>query len=83
MERTLLLVDDESHILSYLTRLLRDEGYQIFTAASGREGLELLDRNRIDVAVSDQRMPQMTGVEFLARVKERSPHTVRIREQME
>jgi len=81
MERTLLLVDDELHILSPLTRLLREEGYQIFTAAIGRDGQELLDRGRIDVVVSDQRTPQMTSVEFLTRVKERSPHTVRIRER--
>ncbi|NOY62070.1 MAG: EAL domain-containing protein [Gammaproteobacteria bacterium] len=78
MERTLLLVDDEPHILSSLTRLLREEGYQILTATSGQQGLALLDREQIDVVVSDQRMPQMTGVEFLSSVKERFPHTVRI-----
>ncbi len=78
MERTLLLVDDEPHILSSLKRLLRGEGYHILTAASARDGLALLGRERIDVVVSDQRMPQMTGVEFLSRVKERFPHTVRI-----
>ncbi len=78
MERTLLLVDDEPHILSSLGRLLREEGYRIFTAAGGREGLALLDKERIDVIVSDQRMPQMTGVEFLSNVKELFPNTVRI-----
>ncbi|VAW86682.1 diguanylate cyclase/phosphodiesterase (GGDEF & EAL domains) with PAS/PAC sensor(s) [hydrothermal vent metagenome] len=78
MERTLLLVDDEPHILSSLKRLLREEGYHILTAASARDGLALLDHERIDVVVSDQRMPQMTGVEFLSCVKERFPHTVRI-----
>lgn len=78
MERTLLLVDDEPHILSSLKRMLREEGYQVFTANGGQEGLALLDRERIDVIVSDQRMPQMTGVEFLSCVKERFPHTVRI-----
>ncbi len=78
MQRTLLLVDDEPNILSSLVRLLRKEGYRIFTASGGQEGLELLDRERIDVIVSDQRMPQMTGVEFLSRVKECFPNTVRI-----
>jgi len=78
MQRTLLLVDDEPNILSSLARLLRKEGYRIFTANGGQEGLELLDREPIDVIVSDQRMPQMTGVEFLSQVKERFPNTVRI-----
>lgn len=76
--RTILLVDDEENILSALRRVLRREGYQILSAASGREGLELLATHPIDVIVSDQRMPNMTGVEFLRRAKESHPDTVRI-----
>lgn len=78
MERTLLLVDDEENIASALTRLLRRDGYKILRASSGKEGLELLARNEVGVIVSDQRMPEMTGVEFLSRVKELYPDTVRI-----
>lgn len=74
----LLLVDDEENILSSLKRLLRRDGYQIHTANSGREGLEVLAREVVDVIVSDQRMPNMTGTEFLRQVKERYPDTVRI-----
>jgi len=77
-QRTILLVDDEENILSSLRRLLRRDGYQILTATSGAEGLELLAKNPVDVIVSDQRMPSMTGVEFLRRVKTIHPHIVRI-----
>jgi diguanylate cyclase (GGDEF)-like protein/PAS domain S-box-containing protein len=77
-ERTLLLVDDEENILMALKRLLRRDGYKILTAAGGHEGLEVLSRNRVDVIVSDQRMPGMTGVEFLRRVKDIHPEVVSI-----
>ena len=77
-QRTLLLVDDEENILTALKRLLRRDGYRIFTASGGREGLELLSENRVDVIVSDQRMPGMTGVEFLRRVKDIHPEVVSI-----
>lgn len=75
---TLLLVDDEDSILSALKRLLRREGYQILTATGGQAGLDELARNRVDVIVSDQRMPGMSGVEFLHRAKDLYPDTVRI-----
>jgi diguanylate cyclase (GGDEF)-like protein len=76
--RTLLLVDDEPSILSALKRQLRGMGYQILTATSGKAGLELLAQHEVDVIVSDQRMPGMTGVEFLRTVKTLYPETVRI-----
>jgi CheY-like chemotaxis protein len=78
MDKTLLLVDDEPHILSALTRLLRRDGYRLITASGAKEGLAVLEREPVQVIVSDQRMPEMTGVEFLRRVKERFPDTVRI-----
>jgi diguanylate cyclase (GGDEF)-like protein len=76
--RTLLLVDDEESIVSALKRLLRREGYRILSANSGAEGLELLAKNDVDVIVSDQRMPNMTGEEFLRLAKELYPDTVRM-----
>ena len=76
--RTLLLVDDEESILSALKRLLRREGYRILTATSGAEGLELLAKNDVDVIVSDQRMPNMTGEEFLRLAKALYPDTIRL-----
>lgn len=78
MERTILLVDDEEDIGSALERLLRREGYTILRATSGYEGLELLAKHEVGVILSDQRMPEMTGVEFLTRVNELYPKTVRL-----
>lgn len=77
-ERTLLLVDDEANILSSLRRLLRRDGYRILAAGSAAEGLEILALNPVDVIVSDQRMPAMTGVEFLRQVKTLYPDIVRM-----
>ncbi|MCC6071989.1 EAL domain-containing protein [Massilia sp. GCM10020059] len=77
-QRTLLLVDDEPNILSALRRLIRSSGYKVLTASSGIEGLEVLAQNEVDVIVSDQRMPGMTGVDFLRNVKQLYPDTVRI-----
>lgn len=77
-QRTLLLVDDEENILSSLRRLLRRDGYRILTANGGQAGLEILATETVDVIVSDQRMPHMTGVEFLRHAKERSPDTIRM-----
>lgn len=75
---TLLLVDDEDSILSSLKRTLRREAYRILTAGGGRAGLVELARNPVDVIVSDQRMPDMSGVEFLRQAKELYPDTVRM-----
>jgi len=76
--RTLLIVDDEPHILAALQRMLVDEGYAIFTATNAHEGLEILAKHPVQVILSDQRMPAMTGAEFLGRVKALYPDTVRM-----
>jgi len=76
--RTLLLVDDEENILSALKRLLRRDGYQIVTARNGTEGLQRLAEHPVDVILSDQRMPGMSGVEFLRQAKALYPDTVRL-----
>ena len=78
VERRLLLVDDEDNIVRALVRLLRREGYEIFTANSGKEGLEILKTQAIGVIISDQRMPEMNGVEFLSKVKDLYPDIIRI-----
>ncbi|MDB5790771.1 MAG: hypothetical protein JWQ80_795 [Massilia sp.] len=77
-QHTLLLVDDEPNIVSALKRQLRSTGLRILTAPGGREGLALLETEAVDVIVSDQRMPGMTGVDFLRAVKTSHPETVRI-----
>lgn len=77
-DQAVLLVDDEVQILSALRRLLRREPYQVFTAGSGAEGLEILANNSIQMVVSDQRMPQMTGAEFLQKARVANPDTIRV-----
>jgi response regulator RpfG family c-di-GMP phosphodiesterase len=77
-QATLLFVDDEPSILSSLKRLFRPHGYRIHTAESGEEGLEILERESIDLVISDMRMPEMDGAAFLERVRQKWPLTVRI-----
>jgi len=76
--RHLLLVDDEESILLSLRRMLRRDGYVIHLANGGAEGLAVLEREPIGVIVTDQRMPGMSGSEFLVKVRERFPDTVRM-----
>lgn len=76
--QTVLLVDDEVNILSSLQRLLRRKGYNIVTAESGHEGLEQMARYDIGVVIADLLMPNMGGDEFLAKVRELYPATIRI-----
>ncbi|MCD6580517.1 MAG: response regulator [Desulfuromusa sp.] len=79
-ELKILLVDDEINITKALRRLLMDvDQYDIYIANSGKEALELLaDEPDVGVIVSDQRMPEMTGVEFLQQARELVPDAVRI-----
>ncbi|MET3131544.1 diguanylate cyclase (GGDEF)-like protein/PAS domain S-box-containing protein [Oxalobacteraceae bacterium GrIS 1.11] len=77
-KRTLLLVDDEQNIVASLKRLLRRDEYQIFTAGSGQEGMDVLAQHQVDVIVSDQRMPGMIGADFLRAAKQLYPDTIRI-----
>ncbi|MHB1619641.1 MAG: EAL domain-containing protein [Sulfuricella sp.] len=77
-QRTLLLLDDEENILAALTRLLRRDGYEILKATSAAAAFKLLAEHPVGVIISDQRMPEMNGTEFLRRVKQIYPDTVRM-----
>ncbi|MBX3717903.1 MAG: protein kinase [Burkholderiales bacterium] len=72
-----LFVDDEERILNALRTLFRSQ-YHVFTAENGALALEFVKRFGIHVVVSDQRMPNMTGVELLRQVKDLSPNSVRM-----
>lgn len=76
--RRLLVLDDEPNILRALKRLLRRDGYELHTATTAQEALEILATKEFQVVLSDQRMPEMTGTDFLSRVKELYPDTIRI-----
>ncbi len=78
MENRILLLDDEPNILAALKRVLMDEPYEIIDAGSGEQGLELLKEMPCKVVISDERMPGMGGAEFLSRVKELYPATIRM-----
>lgn len=73
-----LLVDDEENVLKSLKRLFMDEDFEIIIATSGREGLEIIRNNEIAVILSDQKMPEMNGAEFLEKSREISPDSVRL-----
>jgi len=73
----ILVVDDQVEILNALERQLKDD-YKVFTSSDGKKALELLENNVFSVVLADQRMPGMTGVEFLAKSIEIQPQIVRI-----
>jgi putative nucleotidyltransferase with HDIG domain len=75
---TVLFVDDEVNILKALQRLLRNEDMEVLCVSRGPEALELLEKSSAQVVVSDQRMPEMSGVDFLAQVREHWPDMVRM-----
>lgn len=75
---TLLFVDDEANILNSLKRLFRPLGYRILTAESGAAGLQVFEQNNIDLVISDMRMPEMNGAQFLELVRAKWPDVVRI-----
>jgi diguanylate cyclase (GGDEF)-like protein/PAS domain S-box-containing protein len=76
--QTLLLVDDDVNMLAALHRLFRRDHYRVLTAASPAEAFEMLALYGVQVILCDQRMPAMSGTEFLSRVKEMYPDTIRI-----
>lgn len=75
---TILCVDDEPNILSALRRIFRPKGYKVLVAESGKAGLELLQSEQVDLVISDMRMPEMDGAQFLAKVRDQWPDTVRM-----
>jgi putative nucleotidyltransferase with HDIG domain len=73
-----LCVDDEPNILSALRRMLSLEGFEVFTADSGAQALELLARESVNVIISDMQMPGMNGTELLEKIRQQWPHTMRL-----
>ncbi len=67
----ILCVDDEPNILSSLRRLFRPKGFQILVADSGKAGLAVLETETVDLVISDMRMPEMNGAQFLEHVRQR------------
>lgn len=78
IKATILFVDDEKNILSSLNRLFRPVIENIITAEGGQEGLEILKTVQVDIVISDMKMPEMDGAQFLAQVADKYPDTIRI-----
>jgi two-component system probable response regulator PhcQ len=76
--RKILVVDDEQNVVNALRRTLRREGYEIFTATAPAEALAMLPTLQADLVISDHLMPNMTGLDFLKRVRTRFPDAMRI-----
>ncbi len=72
----ILVVDDEGAIRYSISKTLQRIGYQVSAAGSGEEALELMSTQVFDVVLTDIRMPGLTGVELLARIKERAPDSI-------
>ncbi|KJS01081.1 MAG: Fis family transcriptional regulator [Desulfobulbaceae bacterium BRH_c16a] len=71
---SILVVDDEPNYLVVLSELLKDEGFEVFTAADGPAGLAIVDEVDLDIVITDMQMPGMNGLQFLHRVKSRQQH---------
>jgi two-component system probable response regulator PhcQ len=74
----ILLVDDEPHVTEALKRSLRREPFEFFTATSGNAALEILAGHHVDVVISDQQMPGMSGSALMELVRKRYPRTIRM-----
>lgn len=75
---TILLVDDEAHVVDALARTVRNGGYRILEARSGREALDVLAREPVDLVISDIAMPEMSGLDLLRTIRRTHPRIVRI-----
>ena len=74
MKATLLIVDDEKNQREMLGRYLRKKGYEVHLASSGIEALNIIRENTIEIVITDQKMPEMNGLELAAKIKENHPN---------
>ena len=65
----ILIVEDDKDLRNILEVIFEQNGYSVLTAANGKEGLEILNSNKVDAVISDVRMPVMDGIELLKRIK--------------
>ena len=75
---SILFVDDEMDILRALKRVVHDMNLNVYTASTAEEGLNIIQKNHIDIVISDKNMPGMNGNEFLQKVAEEWPDTIRM-----
>lgn len=68
--KTILVADDESHILHVVSMKLQNAGYRVLTARDGREALEMAQHERPDLIITDYHMPELSGLELCARLRQ-------------
>jgi len=73
----LLIIDDELEITKSIARQFRKK-YKVFSAISAKEGIEIMEKEHIQVILSDQRMPEMTGVDFFSIIKDKYPDALKL-----
>lgn len=78
MKHTVLFVDDDQHVTEGLKRAFRKEPYSVLTANSAEEAYQLLTQQQVDVVVSDEKMPRISGTDFFSVLRRKFPDTVRI-----
>ena len=76
-EKTILVADDESHILHVVSLKLRNAGFKVITAKDGAEALELAQQHKPHLLITDYHMPQLSGLELCQRLKQ-DPATAHI-----
>ena len=76
--RTILVVDDEEHVRTALSRVLGDAGYTVLAAESGEEALEVLREQPVKLLISDNNMPGMSGLDLLKDVRRSHPGILRV-----
>ncbi len=78
MQHVVLVVDDEPAIRDMLTHALSRESYEVLCADSAEEALDIIAQEPVDVVLSDEKMPGMSGTEFLAIIRRKYPDTIRM-----
>ncbi|MBW2603303.1 MAG: response regulator [Deltaproteobacteria bacterium] len=68
-KHTILVVDNEELFIAYIQRVSSDENYDVITACSGQEGLEILEKQQVSMVISEYKIPLMNGLEFLEKVR--------------
>lgn len=76
-EYNLLIIDDEVEITKSIVRQFRKK-YKVFSATSAKEGLEIMEKEHIQVVLADQRMPEMTGADFFNIIKVKYPYALKL-----
>ena len=78
MAGKVLFVDDEPNITESIKHILRKEKYEVLTANSAKEALQMMGKEPIDIVVSDEKMSNMSGTEMLSLIRRKHPDTIRI-----